>query len=389
MRAEVFLTLRRRATAPWWLCAWTACGWLLAPNATQAQTLTLQRAMAMAIAANADVTAARAALAEASAQRAAADRGWMPRLTVEEAWQRGDQPVFAFSSLLAQRRFTEADFAVQSLNHPDPISNHRAALLLQQSLFDGGDTRARARAAATADALTVADYRRVEDDTAVAVVAAYGDAMMADAGTRAAHAAIETALHDVARAEQRQETGVVTAADVLSLKVHLAEMQARALLLPHVGFEGGYEWNGATWADRTSAWLVGVRAAWSLSLGGGEAARARAAGHAVERARAQKTSVERAAQVDILAASARLDAARARQDIAIGSVSQARESARIIRERYEAGLAGVTDVLHASDAVLAAESLEITSRVDVLVASAMLDRALGLSPARQPQRELP
>ena len=357
---------------------------LLAATTAQAETLTLQRALAMATATNADVNAARAAQAEAAAERDGAGRAWMPRVTVQEGWQRGDQPVYAFGSLLAQRRFTEADFAVQSLNHPDPISNHRATLFLQQSVFDGGDTRARANAAATTHALTAADYRRVEADTAVAVVQAYGDAMVAEASKRAAHGAIESVSRDVSRAEARQTNGRATAADVLSLKVHLAEMQARevsargdvqiararlnsllgvpvdtqwelqepnvprppvtatssvslenrpdvssaalqidaanaaaqqarARLLPHVGVEGGYEWNGATWVDRSAAWIIGVHGELSLSLGGGEAARARAAGHAVERARAQKTSVERAAQVDLLAARARLDAALARE----------------------------------------------------------------------------
>jgi outer membrane protein len=433
---------------------------MVATTHAQAETLTLQRAIAMALSANADVDVAKAAQAEAAAERDAASRAWMPRLTLEEGWQRGDQPVFVFGSLLAQQRFTEANFAVQSLNHPDPISNHRASLLLQQSIFDGGSTRARADAATATFALSGADHRRIEADTAVAVVRAYGDALIAEANGRAARAAIQSATQDVSRAEARHDGGLATAADVLSLKVHLAEMQARAisatgdvriaraqlnsvlgvpidtdwelvapaviapritpardvsltdrpdvvgaaiqvdaadaaarqaraLLLPRIGVEGGYDWNGSTWTNRAAAWLVGVRAELSLSLGGGEAARARAAAHAVERARAQKTSVERAARVDLLVARERLDGALAREDVAIGAVSHARESERIIRERYEAGLVGVTDVLHAADAVLEAESLEITSHVDALVASVMLDRALGHIPDVTPSGDQP
>ena len=433
---------------------------LVAATTAQAETLTLQRAIAMALAANADVDAARAAQAEAAADRDAASRLWMPRVTLEEGWQRGDQPVFVFGSLLAQQRFTEANFAVQSLNHPAPLSNYRAALLLRQSIFDGGDSRARADAAAAIFALSGADHRSVQADTAVAVVRAYGDALIAEANGRVARAAIQSATQDVSRTEARRDQGRATAADVLSLKVHLAEMQARAisadgdiriaraqlnsvlgvaidtdwelvpppvttpritpaldvslvnrpdvmsaaiqvdaadaaarqtraLLMPRIGVEGGYEWNGNTWTDRAAAWLVGVRAELSLSLGGSEVARARAAAHAVERARAQKASVERSARVDLLAARERLDAALAREDVAIGAVSHARESERIIRERYEAGLAGVTDVLHAADAVLAAESLEITSHVDAVVASVMLDRALGRIPDVTPSRGQP
>lgn len=433
---------------------------LLTAATAQGETLTLQRAVAMALAANADVDAARAAQAETGAQRDAASRAWMPRITLQEGWQRGDQPVFAFGSLLAQRRFAEADFAVQLLNHPDPISNYRASLLLQQSIFDGGNTRARADAAVATFALSDVDRRRMEADTAVAVVRAYGDALIADANSRVARAAIQSATQDVSRADARHDRGLATAADVLSLKVHLAEMQARAiaaageariaraqlnsvlgvaidtnwelvappvaaprtiparevsltdrpdvaaaaiqveaadaaarearaLVLPRVAVEGGYEWNGSTWSNRAAAWLVGVRAELSLSLGGGEAARARAAAHAVERARAQRTSAERGARVDLLAARERLDAALAREDVAIGAVSHARESQRIIRERYEAGLAGVTDVLHAADAVLRAESLEITSHVDAQVASVMLDRALGRIPDVTSYRDTP
>ena len=424
---------------------------LLAATTAHAETLTLQRALAMALAANSDVEVARAAQAQAAAERDATSHGWMPRLTVEEGWQRGNQPVFAFGSLLAQRRFSEADFAVQSLNHPDPISNHRASVLLRQSIFDGGATRASADAAAATLALSGTDHRRVEADTAVEAVRAYGDALIAEANGRVARAAVHSATQDVARADARRDQGRATAADVLSLKVHLAEMQARvisaagdvriararlnsvlgvaidtnwdlvdpslaeprltpirdvsladrpdvvgaalqvdaaeaaarqarALLRPRIGAEGGYEWNGNTWTNRAPAWLVGVRGELSLSLNGSEAARARAAAHAVERARAAKTSVERAARVDLIAARERLDAALAREDVGIGAASQARESERIIRERFEAGLAGVTDVLHAADAVLEAESLEITSHIDALVASVMLDRALGRVP---------
>jgi hypothetical protein len=69
----------------------------------------------MALAANADVDAARAAQRRPAAGRDAASRAWLPRVTLEEGWQRGDQPVFVFGSLLAQQRFTEANFAVQSL----------------------------------------------------------------------------------------------------------------------------------------------------------------------------------------------------------------------------------------------------------------------------------
>ena len=44
-------------------------------------------------------------------------------MDASETWQRGNQPVFVFGSLLNQRRFTAADFALDALNHPDAIDN--------------------------------------------------------------------------------------------------------------------------------------------------------------------------------------------------------------------------------------------------------------------------
>lgn len=78
---------------------------LVAATRAQAETLTLQRAIAMALSGNADVDVSRAAQAEAGAERDAAGRAWMPRVTVEEGWQRGDQPVFVFGWLSASDAF--------------------------------------------------------------------------------------------------------------------------------------------------------------------------------------------------------------------------------------------------------------------------------------------
>ena len=71
------------------------------------------------------------------------------------------------------------------------------------------------------------------------------------------------------------------------------------------------------------------------------------------------------------------DGAVAREAVGRAAVLQARESQRIIRDRYESGLAGVTDVLRAATALLDAETLRIASIVDVMVSRAALDKAVG------------
>ena len=73
-------------------------------TAVSADPLPLSRAIAMAIAANPRVAAATAAEAAARERRVAAGAAWLPRVDVQEGWQRGDQPVYAFSALLSQDR---------------------------------------------------------------------------------------------------------------------------------------------------------------------------------------------------------------------------------------------------------------------------------------------
>ena len=95
------------------------------------------------------------------------------------------------------------------------------------------------------------------------------------------------------------------------------------------------------------------------------------------RAAADRERVTRNIEVDVRAAIAQLNAARARQDAGRTALTQARESQRIIRDRYDSGLAGITDVLRAAEAALEAESRATAADIDVILRSVALDRAVG------------
>ncbi|HSK10624.1 MAG TPA: TolC family protein, partial [Vicinamibacterales bacterium] len=114
---------------------------------------------------------------------------------------------------------------------------------------------------------------------------------------------------------------------------------------------------------------------------GGDAARVRAAVEAANRAGAERESAETGLRLEAWTTRAELEAATAREAVGRTAVLQARESQRIIRDRYEAGLAGVNDVLRAANALLDAEMLRIASIVDVMVARAALARSVGRIPS--------
>ena len=373
---------------------------------------------------------------------------WLPRVDFVEGVQRGNLPVYVFGSLLSQRRFTEADLG--TLEHPAALTNHRAAITVEQSVFSS-EIRTGVRAAHIASELAAVGRDATDRDLAVETTVAYGRALTASAALRTSQAAVVTAEEDARRARERREAGVVTEADVLALEVHLAQMKARAIeadadrrvalaalnramgepldreygldlppaparsteglpaletfalktrpearrarlqqdlarvqrqgareaFLPQVGWQSGYEWNGADFAERAGGWIVGAELRLNVFHGLVDRARVSETAHALERAVAERASAESAIRLDVRAAWLRLEAARARVDVGAAAVSQARESQRIVRDRYEAGLVGVGDVLRAAEARLDAELQHTTAQVDVITAAAALDRAVG------------
>ena len=99
--------------------------------------LTLPEAVSLALAKNplhkaalADTRISAAAIREARATL-------LPKIMFSESALRGNDPVFVFGSRLRQQNFALADFALNQLNTPTPISNFSSRFSGQWSLFDG------------------------------------------------------------------------------------------------------------------------------------------------------------------------------------------------------------------------------------------------------------
>jgi outer membrane protein TolC len=144
-----------------------------------------------------------------------------------------------------------------------------------------------------------------------------------------------------------------------------------------VAAQAGFDVSGTRFNDRASSWMVGGEVRWSLSLGGAERARIEGAAAAANRAAAEADEARATVQVEVVSALRRLEAARARETVGRAAVDQSRESQRMIRDRFEAGLAGTNDLLRASAAVLDADAQRTSALVDTINGAAMLRRALG------------
>ena len=414
-------------------------------------SLSLAEAIRRARTHNPDVGTAAAAEREAAERVTQARGSYFPKVDVAESWQRGDHPVFVFSSLLAQRQFTADGFALDAFTHPAATNNFRTAVSVEQSLFDP-TISANVRAATLGRDMAATGKQLVDHDLTAAVTDAFGRVLIAAATVRSAAAAVETARADRELAGNRRDAGRVTDADVLQLDVYLArtlehqvqavsdERIARARLnqlmgepltavfsldlrasatavdinnpggleeeavknrpevalarqqeqlaaatvnaaegafLPQVAAQGTWELNGGTWDSRSSAWVVGAVARINLFRGFADKARLAEARVQVARRRIEEGKAETMVRLDVQIAIARLEAARASEAVGRTAADSARAGHRIIQDRYQSGLEDAAMLLRSAEAVQQADAQQIGASVNVITATATLQRAVG------------
>jgi outer membrane protein TolC len=418
-----------------------ASGLLAASRPAGAQTVvTLDAVIERMTARNPVLQSARAASDQSAAEGTAARSNYFPRFSFAESWQRSDDPVFVFGALLSSRQFTAADFAIDRLNSPASSNLFRTSLGLSQTLFDGGrrqladltvnqtradlalaaaraygralSAQALQAAATSAVSAAEADLARARDRRA-AGTATEADVLavsvhVADLRQRAIQSAGDEAI---ARAELNRLMGAAVdddyqvqeppppspiAGQLLALlaeadaaspaiarataAVGLADAatrEAHTAWSPEILGQAGATFSGLQFGSRATAWMAGAQVRWSVSTGGAEAAGTRAAAAAALQARGALEDARAAVHVEVVTAVRQIESARARADVGRAAAAQALERQRIVRDRYEAGLASVSDVLQASTAVLEADSQRVAAVVDLLLGDAALRHALG------------
>ncbi|MBI4444077.1 MAG: TolC family protein, partial [Acidobacteria bacterium] len=189
------------------------------------QSLSLEQAVQLALAQNPLLGASQAAQDAAQQRRVQARGSYFPEVNYAESFQWGTNPVYVFGSLLEQHRFRAGNFDLGSLNRPDSLTNFSSQLTVNQPLFDGHKTRYRLRAASAAHNLAGEQRRQAEMDLLEAVAETYLGAVVAQEETRVAEEAFETAQADLERARAMRDAGMTTDADVLSMQVHVAEVE--------------------------------------------------------------------------------------------------------------------------------------------------------------------
>jgi outer membrane protein TolC len=425
----------------------------LAVRAEQAPPLTLEQAARLALERNPAAEATSARIKAAGSRMEQARAGYLPKVNYMESAARSNNPVFVFGSLLSQRQFTEANFRVDPLNRPDFLNNFQSLVSVEQTLWDGGQTRLQIRGAELGKSLASEDDRLTRMQLVAGAGRAYLGAVLAGESLRAAREAVKSAEADLARAESVRAAGMSTDADVLAIRVHLASVKeqairrgydlevaraalnqalglpldtphhlttpltaaalsetptaeletraagkrpeavqaqaaaqmaetqsraARLALLPQVSARASFEADRQRFVTRAgSNWYFGAALRWNLFNGGADKARIAEAAYLVESAQAQEKRLQSALRLEVRKAMADVKAAAERLELTVATIAMADENLRITKNRFDAGLTTVTELLRSETALLDARTRRLAAIHDQRVATIALDLAAG------------
>jgi outer membrane protein len=154
------------------------------------QLITLPQAVEVALKNNLTIQAADSYAEAVRHAVAAAKAGFYPRLDFSEGLVHSNNPVFVFSSLLAQRRFTAQDFALGSLNFPLPLDNFRTQFAAAMPLYDAGRSSRGVRQARLDLQGAQRGADRTRQEAIYNVIGAYLNQLLSEESVRVAEASV-------------------------------------------------------------------------------------------------------------------------------------------------------------------------------------------------------
>jgi outer membrane protein TolC len=411
--------------------------------------LALKDAVKTALEKHPSVEASAARLKASETRIDQAKSGRLPRVNYQESWTRSDNPVFVFGSLLTQHQFTEKNFDIGTLNRPGFLNNFQSLVTVDQTIYDGGQTKAQMRSAQLGQSVAGEDVRLARQNVIASVVRAYYGVVLGTESLNVAREAVRSAEADLKRAEAVRSAGMSTDADVLSIRVHLAAMreqeirrqneldvanaalneamglpldarhtletaltpaqlkgidektameqrpEARQLKLatqiaetqagaakgsywPQVFARAGFEADRQKFVNTGGAnWMVSAGMRWNLFNGFADKAKIAEANEAVRASQAQLKQLNAGIQLQVRQAQSSFNAASQRIDVARAAVEMAEESLRITKNRYEAGLTTVTDLLRNETALLETKTRLLAAVYDERLAATAVELAAG------------
>jgi outer membrane protein TolC len=186
------------------------------------EPLTLRQAVNWALGQNPQAEIARADQQESKSAAVLARTQLLPQLNFTEDISRGNDPVYAFGTRLRQRQFTQADFALNSLNFPQPIGNFSTRFSGSWTAFDSFKVQKEIRRADLLTESSSSSAKATDQQIAFQVVEAYQSVLYAQREIDVAQHEQETAAALLASVEDHFNAGLAVESDRMAAQVNVA-----------------------------------------------------------------------------------------------------------------------------------------------------------------------
>lgn len=161
-------------------------------------------------------------------------------------------------------------------------------------------------------------------------------------------------------------------------KARNAVGSARDEFLPRIDMLGSWERDNQTFAAHGgNNWTAGATLTFNIFNGGAHRAQVAESKAREHQAEALRFQTELTVRLQVHEAYLNLNAARERVNVSRDSSAQAKESLRILRNRYDAGLATIMDMLRAETMQTRAQNNHLNAVYDYRLAFAALELATG------------
>lgn len=158
-----------------------------------------------------------------------AKTGKKPLVQFSQSVIRSNNPVFVFGSLLEQGRFGTSNFAIDSLNNPNGLTNLRSLVSGSMPLFDQYQTKARIEIATTAMSQAELQAEAVRQQLRFDVVRNFYGVVLGKQMLMVSQEAVRSAEVNRKKTKDMSDVGMTTDADFLAAEVELANVVQQKL----------------------------------------------------------------------------------------------------------------------------------------------------------------
>jgi outer membrane protein TolC len=189
--------------------------------------------------------------------------------------------------------------------------------------------------------------------------------------------------YDAGALADRQQRALTTRPDLQQLNLGVERAAngsrlARAEFLPKLNAFASWEQDNETFLDHGgNNWMAGLTVNFNIFDGGANRARLAAAHYKQTQAQAQAAQMAAEVKLQVREAYLNLTTAQQRLEVSRDAQFQAEESLRIIQNRYEAGLATITDLLRVETARTTAQKNYLNALFDYRLGCTALELATG------------